>query len=218
MTARVITSIDPHPRRPGRYLVEVDGETVATASVSVIDRLGLDEGREWDTVENEVLREGAILDAFDKGANLLAARSRSGATLLRLLLRRGVEQPVARSALDRLRDAGFVDDAAFARQVARSRATAGFSRRRIAQELFRAGIERSLAVEAIEETFEAEALDEGAIVEEAAIRKARSLTGMDPARRRRRLWAYLARRGYSVDHIRAAVASVESETGSDDSS
>ena len=56
--------------------------------------------------------------------------------------------------------------------------------------------------------FEEEGVDQRAVVEEAARRKLRSLLKLDPAVRRRRLYAFLARRGYDGDDIRNAMAAV----------
>jgi regulatory protein len=75
----------------------------------------------------------------------------------------------------------------------------------VEQELARKGVARSVAGEAISDVFEEEAVDQRAIVEEAARKKLRSLSGLDPAVQRRRLYGFLARRGYDLDDIRAAI-------------
>jgi regulatory protein len=48
-------------------------------------------------------------------------------------------------------------------------------------------------------------VDEAAIIERVAEKKARSLAKLDPGLRRRRLYAFLARRGFDADDIRRAV-------------
>jgi regulatory protein len=48
-------------------------------------------------------------------------------------------------------------------------------------------------------------------VERAARRKLRSLAKLDPATRRRRLYAFLARRGYDGEDIRRTMAAVGEE-------
>jgi regulatory protein len=73
-----------------------------------------------------------------------------------------------------------------------------------------------VAVEAIGDVFEEEAVDQRAIVEEAARKKLRSLSGLEPAVQRRRLYAFLARRGYDLDDIRAAVEAAGSTVTIDD--
>jgi regulatory protein len=95
-----------------------------------------------------------------------------------------------------------LDDANFARQLTRSKAVgAGLSRRRIGQELARRGVARDVSNEAIEAVFEEDAVDEEASIERLARKKLRMLTKVDEAARKRRLYAFLARRGYDADDI-----------------
>ena len=59
------------------------------------------------------------------------------------------------------------------------------------------------------------AVDQRAIVEEAARKKLRSLAGLDPAVQRRRLYGFLARRGYEVDDIRGVLSAIGSSLGAE---
>jgi regulatory protein len=129
------------------------------------------------------------------------------------LVRKGEPADHVDAAITRLQAAGLLDDRAFARQFVRSKAVgAGMSRRRIQQELGRRGVAREIGGDAIADVFEEEQLDEGRIVEEAARKKLRSLKNLDADTRKRRLYAFLARRGYDLDDIRGAMRVVgESE-------
>jgi len=121
------------------------------------------------------------------------------------------------AAIDRLTAAGFIDDAQFARQLARSKLLgAGASKRRLQQELFKRGVERGTADEAIAEVIADEDVDEEAVVREVAAKKLRSLQRDDEPTRRRKLYAFLARRGYDSDVIRRALAALRLETADDD--
>jgi regulatory protein len=118
--------------------------------------------------------------------------------------------PAITEALVRLTRLGYIDDAAFARQFARARLLAGGqSRYRIRSELLRRGVDRGLAESAIEDTLADESVDEAAILERVAEKKARSLAKVDPLTRRRRLYGFLARRGFESDEIRGAVERIE---------
>jgi len=133
---------------------------------------------------------------------MLAARGRASADLRRILIRKG--EPVDRVAIaiERLERAGFVDDASFARQFTRSKAVgAGLSRRRVQQELAKRGVARDVSDEAIETVFVEEGVDEEASIERVARKKLRSLSSVDDATRKRRLYSFLARRGYDSDAI-----------------
>jgi regulatory protein len=143
---------------------------------------------------------------------MLEARARGVVELRRLLLKKGEPEPDVDAAIERLRTNGLLDDDNFARQLARSRALGGGqSRRRIAQDLAKRGVDRETASEAIDDVFEHEEIDEAASIERVARKKLRMLAGVDGPTRRRRLYAYLARRGYDIDDINRALSAVLAE-------
>jgi len=139
---------------------------------------------------------------YERALDMLEARSRGVAELRRLLIRKGEPEADVDAAIARLRESGVLDDASFARQLTRSRALgAGLSRRRIQQELTKRGVSREISDDAIEEVFEDEGVDEAASIERVARKKLRMLTRVDDATRKRRLYAFLARRGYDSEDI-----------------
>ena len=212
----VITGIVPAHRPAGRFTVLVDGRHVAVLTLEAIERLRLAVGRPIDGLEEQVELERVRLHAYDRALNLLAFRARSSSELARSLQRKGEERPHVDWAIARLREQGLLDDAAFARSFARSKVVDGKqSRRRVQQDLARKGVSRSLSDEAIDTVFEEEAVDQRAIVEEAARKKLRSLAGLEPAVQRRRLYGFLARRGYDLDDIRSVLSAISFSLGSD---
>jgi regulatory protein len=66
---------------------------------------------------------------------------------------------------------------------------------------------RDVADAAIVEVLHDEEVDEAAIIERVAQKKLRTLRGLDEETQRRRLFSYLARRGYDVEDVRVAVRS-----------
>jgi regulatory protein len=139
---------------------------------------------------------------YERALDMLEARARGSEELKRLLLRKGEPAADVDAALDRLTRAGLIDDASYARQLTRSKAVgAGMSRRRIQQELTRRGVAREVSMRAIDEVFEEEGVDETAGIERIARKKLRTLTKLDSSIQRRRLYAFLARRGYDGDDI-----------------
>jgi regulatory protein len=205
----VITGIIPSARKAGRFDLLVDGRHETTLSIETVERLALAVGRAYDDVRDAVRREAALLATYDRALNLLALRARSARELRRQLLRKGEPPDQVDAAIARLEVAGFLDDGAFARQFARSKAVGGgMSRRRIQQELGRRGVARQVGDDAIADVFEEEQLDERAVVEQAARKKLRSLKNLDAETRKRRLYAFLARRGYELDDIRRVIQAV----------
>jgi len=209
-TTKVITGIVESTRKEGRYVVAVDGRPAHTVSLDIIDQLKLCVGGAVDAA-GEAALEGAAaaLQTYDRALNLLAFQARSARDLRRRLVQKGEPAEHVERAIERLTAQGLLDDAQFARQLARSKvASQGASRRRLQQEMFKRGVAREVADEAIAEVYEDEQVDEGVLVEEVARKKVRSLAKLDPEARRRRLYAFLARRGYEGEAIRRAMRAV----------
>ncbi len=212
----VITGIAAAGRRAGRFEIAVDGKTVALVSVDIVDRLGLRIGLVLDERAGRALVDAAgMLATYDRAVGLLAVQGRSARDLERTLKQRGEPVPNIAAAIERLTEAGLIDDASYARQLARSRVSGrGDSRRRVAQVLAQKGVAREVVQEAVTEVFEDEAVDEEGLAESAGRKKLRSLGGLDAPTKRRRLYGYLARRGHDADVIRRVMARVL-ETGAD---
>jgi regulatory protein len=202
----VISGIIPTPRHPGRFDVIGDGELIATLSIDIIERLQLAVGRDVSALVERIAMEAAQLKVYDRALNMLAFRARSSAELARTLARKGEEKLHVDRAIERLKEQGLLDDAAFAQSFARAKVVgASQSRRRVQQELARKGVARDVSDAAIDVVFEEEGVDALAIVEAAARKKLRSLAKLEPAVRKRRLYGFLARRGYDGEHIRSAM-------------
>ena len=206
----VITEISPSGRREGRFDVMVDGKRAVILSADGVQRLGLHTGDEYsEVVATRVSAEAEGLRVFDRGLAMLASRARSARELRLGLLRKREPEPLVDAAVARLLVTGALNDELFARQFVRSRITrAGFSKRRLQAELARRGVERSAVDAAIAEVREEEQIDPAETLQRLAARKLRTMSKLDEATRRRRLYAFLARRGYESHEIREALAKI----------
>jgi regulatory protein len=151
---------------------------------------------------------------YERALDMLEARARAVTELRRLLIKKG--EPVAEvdAAIERLRGSGVLDDANFAYQLTRSKALgAGFSRRRIQQELAKRGVAREVSDQAIERVFDEEGVETDASIERIARKKLRMLANVDAPTRKRRLYGFLARRGYDSDDIARALRLVLADAG-----
>lgn len=200
----LITAVIPSARREGRFDILVDGKAAGTISLDAIERLQLHVGTHFDERLSDALAaEASRLRTFDRALDLLAFRARARRELELALLRKGEEATNVAYAVERLVAMGLLDDAAYARQYARAKITGpGFSRRRLQAELARRGVARDVADAAITDTLSEDDVDADGILERVATKKLRSLERLDPATRRRRLYEFLARRGYDSDDIR----------------
>ena len=145
--------------------------------------------------------------AYNYALNLLSARPYSIQALHRKLIQKEYSAADADDAVRRLVDAGLLDDAKYAEQYARSKMlSTGASKRRLTQDLYRKGIKGDVATAAIAQVIDDEEIDTAAVVERVARKKLAQLGDLEPLVLRRRLFAFLARRGYDVDEIKRVVS------------
>lgn len=215
MSPDTITAIVASPRHAGRFSVLVNGKAFATLGIEALERLQLAVGGSVEGRGEAIADEAAALHTYDRALNMLAARARSSRELERLLVRKGEEPRHVRVAIDRLTLAGFLDDAVFARQVARSRLSgAGHSPRRLRQELGRRGVNREVSDDAVADVVADEGIEEASLARGVGEKKVRSLQRLPPDVRKRRLYAFLARRGFSHSVIAPIVAELIGMPGS----
>ncbi len=137
----------------------------------------------------------------------MARRDHSEQEIRRALSREGYPEDEVEAAIHRLRADRYLDDESFATRFARSRlAGHGLGRRRIREALRARGVARPVAekglTDALADVSETEAL-------EAQARKYwRERTRDEPARRLRKLWAFLLRRGYPAGLVRERLAAL----------
>ena len=148
-----------------------------------------------------------VPSAYNYAPNLLSARPYATRALHRKLIQKQYSAADADDAIRRLVDNGLLNDAKYAEQYARSKiTTTGASKRRLQQDLFRKGIKSDVATNAIASVIEDDAIDPAAVIERVARKKLAQLGDLEPVVLRRRLFAFLARRGYDVDEIKAVVS------------
>lgn len=144
---------------------------------------------------------GAVAAAKEIALRRLSVRARSRTELAKDLRSRDVPADVAAEVLDRFTEVGLIDDAAFAAEWVESRGgRSGATRLR--QELRLKGVAEEHIAEAIGGRDDDADLT---TARELAGRKAAGMAGLDEVVRRRRLTAFLARRGFSSSVIRRVV-------------
>jgi regulatory protein len=207
--AGVVTALRSADSAGARYLVSVAGVD-GLVSAEMIGDFRLAPGRELSGAEAEALtRTAHRLQVFDLAVSLLSARARSARDLRIALKRRGATDEEVRPALARLGELGLLDDAVYAREVARSRAAqGGMSKRGLQQDLSRRGVAPAVARAAIGDVLDEVGLDEHAAALAVARKRLKSLSGLGPVVARRRLYAFLARRGYEPGVISTVLAEV----------
>jgi regulatory protein len=211
----IVSALAETPNRSGRVRVSINGEEVGDVTLDFVADAGLRSGGiVTRTQADDVLAAARRTAVLDKALDLLAVRARSSRDLSIRLRRACAADPDISWAVARLMAQGLLDDAAYARGVARSKVLAGgVSRRRVMSVLRQKGVAPEVASDAISETLSEVDLDEFGAALIAARKRVRALSSVDPARRRQRLYAFLARRGYEHDVVRRVVTEVLSSGG-----
>ena len=216
-------------RDAGRLNVFVDGRFAFALDGGVAAEVGLRVGL---VLTDEVRAALEIAEqrsqARGRALRFLGHRERSRGEVARRLLQSGYPETLVDGVCDWLVGLGYVDDERFAEAFARQKRTAGWGARRIAAELERRGVERTLArrtaepsgedvvhvgPEAVggpgasgEETWPADrTADEARLIALVGRRFGSQLAAGD-AGAERRAGAFLARRGHDWDTIRRVLA------------
>lgn len=146
----------------------------------------------------QIETESALYEAAIK---VLMRRARSVHEMKKALEQRCEDKSLVQNVLERLKRAGLIDDARYAKQFARQRTeTRKQGKFRIARDLRGRGIPDRHIETALEET--AKETDEGAMVRQRIERKLRSSRGEIDERKLASMYRSLLRAGFSADVVR----------------
>ncbi len=194
-------------KQSGRINVFVDGEFAFGLAAQVVLSEGLRVGVEVSRERQAVLqRQDQGWKAREAALSLLSFRARSGAELRRRLRDKGYDDEIAAECVEALEASGLVDDAEFAALHARDRVRLRpRGKRQIVRELRSKGVDAATADAVVDTVFEDQNTSDVTLARKAA-EKWRQRPGAEPARERRRLYGYLARRGFGAEAIRTVLA------------
>jgi len=145
-------------------------------------------------------RDRLVQQAVDRALRYLSCRPRSESEVKGRLERYGYEDHTIADALDRLRGSGLIDDVSFAAFWQENRATfSPRSSRLVAQELLQRGVISEVIAQAVE------GVDNEAEAYRAGYKKANALQRVDYHEFRRKLGAFLHRRGFDYEVISLVV-------------
>ena len=203
-----VTAIEHDPRRPGTVRLELDGTRFGVVPADLIAAEGLCPGDTIAPAVHERLSAAADVEAaFRTGLRVLELRPYARADLGRRLQRKGHPRAAVEVALERLAGLGLLDDEAYARNYVQTRAARGRGPTRLLRDLLSMGVQRSLVDRAIGAEWP-EGSDRTSMPQALASKRAAQLGQLPRQTKRRRLLAYLARRGFSGREVAALVESV----------
>jgi regulatory protein len=203
-----ITALEPDPRRPNAVRVEIDGSRFGAIARELVAAERLVVGQEVDpALQKRLVAAADVEAAFRTVLRSLELRSYARADLARRLLRKGHPRPAVDSALERAAELGLLDDAAFARSYIQSRAARGRGPSRLLRDLLAMGVDRRLIEQALAAEFP-EGADQSAVPLALARKRAAQLGSLPRQAKRRRVIAYLARRGFAGREVTEMVEEV----------
>jgi regulatory protein len=150
------------------------------------------------------------IDALKPAKNyaflLLKFRPRSEKELYQRLEKKKFDEKIIKETLEFLKDKNFIDDSNFAKTWIESRLKKPLGVHRIRQELNLKGIDRQIIDTQLEEALKGYCEEE--IVRQIAKNKFRKLKTIEPLKAKRRIYAYLLRRGFSMQAVADAINSL----------
>ena len=146
--------------------------------------------------------------ALEKAISLLALRSRTEKEICDTLRLCAYPEKTIARVMERLAEAGYLNDADFAVNWASARTSKGLGKRRIGMELIRKGVDRETVGEVLSEIGEDEMLEAAM----KAARKAASGKDVSSPDDRRKVFTALMRRGFDSGLARKAIQTLQEES------
>ncbi|HLG04576.1 MAG TPA: regulatory protein RecX [Gemmatimonadales bacterium] len=208
---RVIGAVVPDPRHPGSVRLMVQGRLLLTIPREVAEAERLEAGSPISGAGYGRLCRAADEEAgYRTALRVLGRRPFATRDLLRRLILKGHPPEAAAAAVDRAGRAGLLDDGRFARHYISTRAARGRGPQRLRRDLVAQGVDPRVVDQALGDCLGPDG-EAGPQAEELARRRLRQLRGLPQAVRRRRVLAFLFRRGFTGLSVRKTVAALLSE-------
>lgn len=148
----VIQELKPSKKVEGRWLAMLEDGSILRLGEGEVVRFALYAGKELSNDEAEELQKAAKGSALkEKALSLLVRKPQSRKELEHKLREWEASEQETEVICDRLEELGYLNDAAYAAQIARRYSAKGYGERKLRDELYRRGISRELWEEALTE-------------------------------------------------------------------
>lgn len=207
-----ISDVQKQRRRETRRSIYIDGEFAFGVAEETYVKFALFKGREVDEMfVQEVIDWDEVYNSRQTALRFLNTRSRSRREIVQKLKEKGYSDRAVDETLLFLQDYDLIDDRAFAMAFVHDRRLKkAIGRRKLESELREKGIDRELIDLVLNEVCDGETEIEEAV--RAAEKKIGRIRDEDPYRKRQKLLAFLAGRGFSGSMAKEAVSRVMEET------
>ncbi|MEO3945024.1 RecX family transcriptional regulator [Gorillibacterium sp. CAU 1737] len=202
----MITQVEQQKKNRSRYNLHLDGEYAFSVHEDLLVHYRLLKG---ETVNASTLQEILHADerhrAYLDAVRFLGVRSRSVDEVRKKLKSRGYEPPLIQQVVAQLTEQGYLNDRDFADLWTRERISLQKKGRKwVEQELRHKGVDKQTVAEAIGRINPEEEEEQALVV---ATKRWKLLKG-EPADKKRKLYAFLARRGYAPQLVGNVVRQV----------
>lgn len=201
-----VTSLERQKKNQERVNVYLDGDFAF--GLNIMDALQLKKGQELDdqTIA-ELKNKDAIVKAIDVAANLLSYRPRSSHEIRQKLTKKGYDEFVIETAIERMTNLKYLDDRAFAKFWIESRnRSKPRGKRALQYELRNKGVSDAIVRELLEDM-----VDEQSGAYQAAQKRIRRMRGKTEYEFKKKVGAFLQRRGFNYEAINQALDAIIEE-------
>jgi regulatory protein len=184
-------------RNSERANIYIDGEFAF--GLAMIEAIKLSKGQMLSAQEIAALQDSDQEErAYELALNFLSYRPRSASEVEWRLRKKGYDEPAIAAVIERLLRAKLLDDQAFAEYwVSNREKFKPRGRYALRHELRAKGVDSKVIDAALQD------LDEFENAYRAAVKRIRRWKRLDPSERRRKMTAYLGRRGFRYETARA---------------
>lgn len=200
-----VTNIKQQVKRKDRYAVYVDEKYSFSLGELELINSGIKIGLELSREELDRLKDTSQLDKlYDKVLNYLAIRQRSEWEIKEYLKSKKAPTLAYETILNKLSDAGYIDDQKFAEAwLANRRLLKSISKRRLVQELRQKHIDSEI----IDKVLEQDETSDLSTLHQLIVKKRQHTKYQDDLK----LMQYLARQGYNYGDIKQALRDTKTE-------
>lgn len=200
-----ITALKIQKRNRQRVNVYLDGEFAFGLAHILVAWLEVGQKINDEKIAELQAEDGREV-AYQQALKLLNYRPRTATEIRRNLEEHKIPEEILISVLDRLHQAGLVDDQRFAQDWVENRTELRpRSRRALAYELYQRGVDREVIDHSLDQ------LDDETLAYQAAVRQARKYTHLEWPDFRQKMYGFLARRGFNYEVSAPVVAQVWAE-------
>jgi regulatory protein len=209
----VITSVEVQKKQKHRYNIFINDQFSFAVHEDVLMKHRLFKGQSVDPGKlQEVLMDEERQDAYLKALRWLGNRQRTEREIWTYLKKKEYEDTVIDDCIKRLEAQRYVDDIRLSRTLSEERLKLqGKGKQWIRQELLHKGVDKGIVQETIASIDAADELESATVL---ARKRWKTLSGQeDQLGAKRKLYGFLARRGFSSSAVQQAVKEATAGSG-----